>query len=247
MRAADAFALWHGAPVSIFPLGSHVFPAHLGRLRELQRAIEADAQEVHFVDQPESGARPLRMAALVAFLARYRPAFDLAVGETLRHNSLAFAQKRRAALLAIGAPSVILEDIERELRLLSAPEWRGAVEPATLLPDANGCASLVDVEHRTARGESLDVDADVSDLVLVAGQCAVAPDALGMMPSALDGALAWVSLMDFVRSETPGPAGAVRVRPAVYQEHVRHLAFAPVSASVAPGGAVLAVSLAVDD
>ncbi|AUX38199.1 MULTISPECIES: hypothetical protein [Sorangium] len=170
---------------------------------------------------------------------------DLVDGSTVVYNALSLAAQRVEGLRELAAADAII-DFELELaRLVAQPSWTPQVDWSELVPDAVEAASYVD----PASG-AVEVDADIAHVVLLAAQCCVDPTARAV--SVDHGGLVWTSLTeldgDALASERA--PGSILVRPSVVAEQVERLAFAALPAAlraIAPGGALLAVTLVEDE
>lgn len=169
----------------------------------------------------------------------------LVEGSTVVYNSLSRAAERVEALRELAAADAII-DFELELaRLIAQPSWSPQVDWSELVPDAVEAASCVDPASGAA-----EVDVDIARLVLLAAQCCVGPAAHAV--SGDHDGLVWISLAA-LDGDAPAPErapGAILVRPTVAAEQVERLAFAAVPAAlraIAPGGALLAVTLVEDE
>ncbi|WP_437316813.1 hypothetical protein [Sorangium sp. So ce385] len=170
---------------------------------------------------------------------------DLVEGSTVVDNSLSLAAQRVDVLRELAADDAVL-DRELELgRLVAQPSWTPQVDWSELVPDAVEAASCVD----PASG-AVEVDVDIAHLVLLAAQCCVDPTAHAVRGDH-DG-LVWMSLAE-LDGDAPAPErapGSILVRPSVAAEEVERLEFAAVPAAlraIAPGGALLAVTLVEDE
>jgi len=243
--ATSSLVVWHGHPSGFFPLGDHVFPADLEAVMELAAALRLDLAETHLVpvaqlrvEPPEP--HPLRLSALQSFLARRAARLDALLGSSVViANTREHGQRRVASLRALGAPAVVVEHEAAELTRVSAADWRPNVALARLAPDVVGAASLVGGGSR-GLDEPLAIDADVSDLVLLAAACCVLPGAEAVGAEAvgaeavgaeavvepwIDG-LEWSSLLDVELEDSGVPQGFVRVRPGVYSDAIEALELA---------------------
>ncbi|WP_437278122.1 hypothetical protein WME90_44015 [Sorangium sp. So ce375] len=169
----------------------------------------------------------------------------LVEGSTVVYSSLSLAAERVEGLRELGASEAVI-DFELDLaRLVAQPSWTPQVDWGALVPDAVEAASCVD----PASG-AVEVDVDIARLVLLAAQCCVGPTARAV--SGDHDGLAWMSLAAF-DGDAPAPErapGSILVRPSVVAEQVERLAFAAVPAAlraIAPGGALLAVTLVEDE
>jgi hypothetical protein len=164
---------------------------------------------------------------LQTFLARWGPRLDERLGSSrVIANTREHGERRVAALRALGAPAVVVAREAAELARVSSPDWRPRIVPARLVPDVIGAASLVGAGTHPLDGP-LAIDADVSDLVLLAAACCVSVDAEAVREPWLD-ALTWRSVVDVELDDSPVPDGFVRVRPGVYPHEVQALALAEV-------------------
>jgi hypothetical protein len=232
--ATSSLVVWHDHPSGSFPPGDHVFAADLEPATELAAALRADLAETHLVPVAQLRAEPpephpLRLTALQAFLARWGARLDERIGSSgVIANTREHGRRRVAALRALGAPTVVVEREAAELARVSSPAWRPTIVPARLVPDVIGAASLVGAGTHPLDGP-LAIDADVSDLVLLAAACCVSLDAEEVREPWIDvlaDSMAWSSLLDVELADSPIPEGFVRVRPGVYAHEVEALALA---------------------
>ena len=248
--ATSSLVVWHDHPSGFFPPGDHVFPADLDAVTELVAALRLDLAETHLVPIAQlrvepSEPHPLRLSALQAFLARRAARLDALLGSSVViANTREHGQRRVASLRALGVPAVIVEHQAAELARVSSPDWRPTVALARLAPDVVGAASLV-VGGSRGLDEPLAIDADVSDLVLLAAACCVLPgaeavgaeavgaEAVGAEAVGAEAAVApwidsleWSSLLDVELEDSGVPPGFVRVRPGVYSDAVEALELA---------------------
>ena len=258
--ATSSLVVWHDHPSGFFPPGDHVFPADLEAVTELVAALRLDLAETHLVpiaqlrvEPPEP--HPLRLSALQAFLARRAARLGALLGSSVViANTREYGQRRVASLRALGVPAVIVEHEAAELARVSSADWRPNVALARLAPDVVGAASLVGGGSR-GLDEPLTIDADVSDLVLLAAACCVLPNAEAVGAEAVGAeavgaeavgaeavgaeaigaeaivapwvdALEWRSLLDVELEDSGVPPGFVRVRPGVYFDAVEALELA---------------------
>jgi hypothetical protein len=191
--------------------------------------------------------RPGGATNLRAFLATHHSRLVEALGHRrVTANTQAHGARRVAQLRELGAPDVIVDHDVAELARVGSARWRPQVDPYASLPDVLGTAGVVDVDARRASGDPLVVDADITDLVLLAAQCCIPPDATSLDAPWVEG-LDWVAFpMSEEEEETGLAKDVVRVRPAINTETAEVLAFAdvrgvPEAASLAPGGALLRV------
>jgi hypothetical protein len=228
--ATSSLVVWHDHPSGSFPPGDHVFPADLEAVTELAAALRLDLAETHLVPFAQLHVEPPepRPSALQAFLARRAARLDALLGSSVViANTRAHGQRRVASLRALGVPAVIVEHEAAELARVSAADWRPNVAFARLVPDVVGAASLVGGGSR-GLDEPLAIDADVSDLVLLAAACCVLPGAEAVDTEAepwID-SLQWSSLLDVELEDSSVPHGFVRVRPGVYPDAVEALELA---------------------
>ncbi|WAS96517.1 hypothetical protein [Nannocystis punicea] len=257
--ALSELVVWNDHPSGIFPEGEHFFPADRETLAALVAALRGDLAETHLVPvaellddleevRPEQRL-PLRLTNLRAFLAAHHSRLVEALGhERVTANTLAHGARRIARLRELHAPDVIVDHDVAELARVGAERWKPQVDPCASLPDVLWTASIVDVDARRVRDIPLVVDADITDLVLLAAQCCIPPDATSLAAPWLEG-LDWVSLsMSEEDDESDLPDDVVRVRPAINTDTVELLAFAdvrgvPEAASLARGGALLRVHM----
>jgi hypothetical protein len=116
-----------------------------------------------------------------------------------------------------------------------------AIDPADWIPDATQVADRVDLEHWPM--DPPVVDADLTDLVLLAALCAVGPDTVSVTTATTP--VRWRGLGGFgerrpVPAPGPLPEGALVVAAAVHDERVERLEFALLGAE----RALLAVRMA---
>ncbi|MDC0667751.1 hypothetical protein [Nannocystis radixulma] len=254
--ALSELVVWHDHPSGIFPAGEHFFPADRERLTALVAALRGDLAETHLVSVEKlvSGDEvvpeermPLRLTNLRAFLATYHSRLVEALGhERVRGNTLAHGARRIAQLRALGALDVIVDGQVAELARIGSEHWQSQIDPWAGVPDVLQTANVVDVDARRENGWPLTVDADITDLVLLAAHCCILPDVTSIDAPWLD-ELDWVSFpMSEDEEESGLPEDVVRVRPAIDSETIEVLAFAdvrdvPEAGSLAPGGALLRV------
>ncbi|MCY1057579.1 hypothetical protein [Nannocystis sp. SCPEA4] len=249
--ALSELVVWHDHPSGIFPAGEHFFPADRERLTALVAALRGDLSETYLVSVAKLVSRdevvpaermPLRLTNLRAFLATHHSRLVETLGhERVRANTLAHGARRIAQLRALGALDVIVDGQVAELARIGSENWRPQIDPWAAVPDVLQTANVVDVEARRESGWPLTVDADITDLVLLAAHCCILPDATGIDAPWAD-ELDWVSFPMSEEEEENGlPEDVVRVRPAIDTEKVEVLAFA--EASLAPGGALLRVHI----
>jgi hypothetical protein len=248
--ATSSLVVWHDHPSGFFPPGDHVFPADLEAVTELVAALRLDLAETHLVpvaqlrvEPPEP--HPLQLSALQAFLARRAARLDALLGSSVViTNTREHGQRRVASLRALGVPAVIVEHEAAELARVSAADWRPRpnVALARLVPDVVGAASLVGGGSR-GLDEPLAIDADVSDLVLLAAACCVLPGAEAGAEAVVApwiDSLEWRSLLDVELEDSGVPPGFVRVRPGVYSDAVEAIELAD-TPHAHPIGALLRV------
>ncbi|MDF2696970.1 MAG: hypothetical protein K0S65_5353 [Labilithrix sp.] len=257
---ACELAIWEGAPLDIFPKGAHVFPADLDAVRELVDVLREDLRETHLVSvelvaraqrgdfdpgQDPSLAQSLSLPRLRDFLVRRRPAFDRAAHRRIAENTLRYGRARIERLRSLGAPGVLIDHASTEVARVDQSGWSPTVDVTSLLPSAVATASVIDIESRAP--DDLFVNADITDLVLLAAQCCTPPDANDLGDAAWLDELEWLPLAEpEIEGDAPIPSNVVRVRGAVYQERVDRLEFAivpPDRATLASARALLAVTM----
>lgn len=236
IRAISNVVFFQGYLDRVFPAGDYIFTARAGDQKELGHAIEQSAYEVHHVPltAPAAGQRdPLVLSGLCALIERRWPAVVDSAGTLLAESACTYARERIGELTALGAPAVLRTASEAWLEEVSQPGWRPVLDLAELLPDAVACAAIVDVAKWQAAGRPLEVDADVSQIVLLATLCC-----LGSQSVALDIEASVVEQLDWT-SLLPTPAEAavepesIAVKPSISWEKVERLEFAAVSGSLA--------------
>jgi hypothetical protein len=257
---ASELAIWDGALLDIFPQGEHVFPANLDALRELVEVLGEDLRETHLVSvehvaraqrgkfdptQDPSLAQTFSLPRLRDFLARRRPSFDRVAHRRIAENTLRYGRARIEQLRSLGTPEVLIEHASAEVTRVDQSGWSPTIDVISLLPSAVATASVVDLESRAPDG--LCVNADITDLVLLAAQCCTSPDANDLADAEWLDELEWLPLAESeLEGEAPIPSDSVCVRGAVYQERVDRLEFAilpPDRAALANARALLAVTM----
>lgn len=217
--SASALVVWRGAVTNVFPPGAHVFPVDLVAIEELANILGEEVGAVHTVPVEtllqghSEGSRPFPLVRLLDFLARRRPSFDLAARMQVEATSREHGRRRVAELRALGAPEILVATEKAELA-----SWSPAIDLAVLVPDIVSTAALVDPEHR-AEGE-LVVDADLTDLILLAAQACTDP----AVPSIEEEPLEWRALVP--EHEEPSPAGMVLVHGGLDSDRCERLDFA---------------------
>jgi hypothetical protein len=255
VTALSQLVVWQGFPRGIFPEGDHVFPADLEALTSLVDALRADLVETHLVPVAElggEGTRPLRLAHLRAFLETHRARLSAALGhEVVAANARAHGAQRVAVLRELNAPGVLIDDDVAELARVTTEAWAPEVDPFASVPDVLAIADSVDVASRSGHAIALDVDADITPVVLLALHCCIEANASSVQAPRVDDA-SWMPIPMFAEGEDLVPEGIVRVQPAIYADTIHELSFADARAfaeasRIAPGGALLRISIVASD
>lgn len=223
-------------------------PAYEASLRAMRSRIDIPTLAA-FAE--ELGFSPNELITKIGMVnsATDKDAFEI---PTWLNATLLRAVSRLRRIRAMGFPEVIVEhELDSARRVLNADWLLPTVEFDAAIPDEIYPVAIIDREAYMQRDSRLPLlGADISDLVLLAAQCCVAPDA-----RALDGeefaALTWqkVGRPDALDGDVGElPEGFVAVRPNLCSEQLERFEFTllddtlPVRA-LASGGALLTVAL----
>lgn len=203
VRSADELVFSVGVLESAFPRGRHAFPADLGSLRELKRAVRATLGEHRVLSRAELIAvasrwlalerdeegepraeaakaffsewshPPFTLAPLYAFLEARRDSL-LALAEPARNATLRHLRARTAYLERLGAPDPIVQHSRLLAQEVEQPTWFSNLDLRRSAPSPyREALELVHVRETLADIEL--VYGDLSKLIELAAELCVSP------------------------------------------------------------------------